>query len=331
MNRRVFLLGAAALAHAGVASAQNFAFAEAAAYSAARRGVSLLVMQRGRILFEDYPGDGAPDRGWELASGTKSFTGIMAAAAVQDGLMSFDERAADTLPEWRGDPRKSRITVYHLLSLCSGLRAGGIGRPPPYAEAIETPSAYEPGARFDYGPAPFQIFGEILRRKLRRDADPLAYLQRRVLSPIGAAPTQWRRGRDGMPLLPQGAHFTARAWAAFGQFVLEGGRGLIDPAALARCFAPSPANPGYGMSWWLLRPGLIPPTPGAGVAHFDAARVASLGEINMAAGAGDQRLYLMPAQGIVIVRQANRILRGMRARGEERWNDADFLRALFGG
>ena len=50
-------------------------------------------MQQGRIVFEDYPGAGGPTRGWELASGTKSFTSIIAAAAVQDGLLSLDERA----------------------------------------------------------------------------------------------------------------------------------------------------------------------------------------------------------------------------------------------
>jgi hypothetical protein len=45
----------------------------------------------------------------------------------------------------------------------------------------------------------------------------------------------------------------------------------------------------------------------------------------MAAGAGDQRLYILPRRDAIIVRQANQILRGMRARGDARWNDAEFL------
>ena len=84
------------------------------------------------------------------------------------------------------------------------------------------------------------------------------------------------------------------------------------------------------MSWWLLRPGLIPPGRMAGIA-FDAAMSERYGVIRMAAGAGDQRLYIAPGLALVVVRQANQILRGMFARGEARWSDAAFLASLLGG
>lgn len=329
MNRRTFLAATAALACARAAFAENAAlnFDAAAAYSRPRRGVSLLVMQRGRVVFEDYPSPGAADHGWELASGTKSFTGVMAAAAVKDGLLALDELAANTLTEWRSDPRKRRITIHQLLSLESGLEAGAIGRPPTYADAVDTPAQNEPGTTFAYGPAPFQIFGEIMRRKT--NADPLVYLTRRIFDPLRIAPTEWRRGSDGMPFMPQGAQFTARAWATFGDWVRNGGGDLVDRGALAQCFTPSHANPGYGMSWWLLRPGLIPPSPRSGV-EVDAAMSERYGMIRMAAGAGDQRLYIIPDLQLVVARQANEIIRSMFMRGQMRWSDADFLRALLG-
>lgn len=325
MNRRTFLAASAAACLAKPAFAEDVALHvnDAAVYSRPRRGVSLLIMHRGSIVFEDYPNSGAADRGWELASGTKSFTGVMAAAAMQDRLLHLDELAADTLPEWRSDPMKRRITIHQLLSLESGLQAGAIGRPPTYADAVGTPAHYEPGTKFEYGPAPFQIFGEIMRRKL--NGDPLVYLTRRVLDPLRIAPTQWRRGSDGMPFMPQGAAFTARDWATFGEWVRNGGRDLVDRRALAQCFAPSHANPGYGMSWWLLRPGLIPPGRMAGV-EVDAAMSERYGVIRMAAGAGDQRLYLVPDLDLVIARQA--MFRGMLF--GQRWSDADFLHALLG-
>jgi CubicO group peptidase (beta-lactamase class C family) len=327
MNRRTLLTATAALALAPSAFAEDIALHvnDAAAYSRPRRGVSLLVMHRGRIIFEDYPNAGAPDRGWELASGAKSFTGVMAAAAVKDGLLDLDEPAAETLPEWRSDPMKRRITVHQLLSLESGLQAGAIGRPPTYAAAINTPAQSEPGTTFAYGPAPFQIFGEIMRRKT--NADPLRYLTRRIFDPLHIAPTDWRRGADGMPFMPQGAHFTARDWARFGEWVRRGGGDLVDRAALAQCFVPSHANPGYGMSWWLLRPGLIPPGRMAGV-EVDAAMSERHGTIRMAAGAGDQRLYIVPDLDLIIARQADQIVRGMFARGQARWSDAEFLGRL---
>jgi len=98
---------------------------------------------------------------------------------------------------------------------------------------------------------------------------------------------------------------------------------------LAQCFNPSRANPGYGLSWWLLRRGLIPPGRGAGV-EVDPTLERRFGPVSMAAGAGDQRLYLIRDHGLVIARQATGILEALlgRARGP-RWNDSEFLRTLF--
>jgi CubicO group peptidase (beta-lactamase class C family) len=331
VSRRDAILGAAGWSLTRLASAGESGWRAAAAYSAQRRGVSMLVMQGGRVVFEDYPNEGGRERAWELASGTKSFTGVIAAAAVQDGLLALDEAAALTLPEWREDPRKSRITIHQLLSLDSGLRPAPIGRPPSYAEAIRAAAEAEPGARFAYGPGPFQIFGEIMRRKLsaaRSDPNPVSYLHARVLDPEKIAVSEWRSGRDGNPLMPQGAMLTARNWAAFGHWVMQGGRGRVDRAALEQCFVASAANPGYGMSWWLLRPGLIAPTSRM---RIDAPRdLAQRFDVRMAAGAGDQRLYLIPPADLIIARQASGILGAMLGLRGRRYSDEEFLRLALG-
>lgn len=301
-------------------------FAAAADYSAAAGGVSLLVLERGREVFRAHR-DGV-ERPLELASGTKSFSGVLAAALVQDGWLTLDERCADTLPEWRDDPVKAQATVRSLLQLGAGVASGPIGRPPTYAAAVAFP-AEAPGV-FRYGPTPFQVFGEIVRRKLvaaGRPDDVLAFLQRRLLTPAGVEVGGWTR-QAGQPNLPSGARLTATAWARFGQMVQDGGRGLVDPTALAACFAPSPANPGYGLTWWLPRPGLVPPGPRAGIDADAFARLGGL-EVRMAAGAGNQRLYLIPDRELVVVRQADGILEALRGRGPA-WSDVDFLTRLLG-
>jgi hypothetical protein len=48
-------------------------------------------------------------------------------------------------------------------------------------------------------------------------------------------------------------------------------------------------------------------------------------DVSMAAGAGNQRLYLVRRRGLVVVRQGTRILRNARGGG---WSDAEFLRLL---
>lgn len=333
MNRRAFLTtsaaAAACLATPANAQSLNLNFAGAAAYSAQRRGVSLVVLHSGERVFEDYPNEGGVERGWELASGAKSFTGVIAAAAIRDGLIrSWDEPCADTLSEWRTDNR-SRITLRDLLSLTSGIEGGPIARPPAYADAIAQPAGAAPGERFAYGPTPFQIFGEIMRRKL--DGDPLTYLQGRIFDPLQIQPTQWRRGSDGNPHMPSGAGLTARDWARFGLFVLREGEGRVDVGALRSCFEGTRANPGYGLSFWLWRDGLVAPGRSQAVS-IDPAITRRFGPISMAAGAGDQRLYLLPQVDIVIARQATGILRALRQRRDpDGFTDAGFMRALLGG
>jgi CubicO group peptidase (beta-lactamase class C family) len=330
LQRRT-LLAAAAASLAAPALAEAGRFAAAARYSAERRGVSLMVLREGRTLFEDYPNEGAPDRAFELASGTKSFCGPLLAAAASEGLLDPGEPCAAVLPEWRNDPRRSRITPLALLTLTGGF-AGGLLRPPGYTEAVAAPLASAPGERFAYGPIPFQIFGEMLRRRLsarRLPPDPVAYLQSRLLDRLSVRPGAWRRGRDGNPLLPQGAAFTARGWGAFGEAIrraeTEPQRGL-DAGVVAALFRGTRANPGYGLTWWLAEPGLIAPGRRQGLEGLPLDRLAAE-RIAFAAGAGHQRLYLLRARGVVVVRQASGIAAALAGRGPD-WNDAAFLGLL---
>ena len=339
-RRLLASLGAASLAGAFAGSAQakkivracpvTGPYAAAADYSAARRGVSMLVMRDGKTLLEDYPQPGGPLEAWELASGTKSFTGVMAAAAQSDGLLDIDEPASIALTEWRRDPRKSRITIRNLLSLNSGLKGpGAIGQPPGYLAALKAEARYEPGAKFEYGPVGFQAFGEIMKRKLAAahlPDDPSVWLQGRVLDRINVHPSGWRRGKDGNPFMPQGAQLTARDWARFGQWVMDGGQG-VDPHVFKALFESSATNPGYGLSWWLLRPGLIGPNPAAGIDGDAIGAVAKHEDIVMAAGAGDQRLYLLRERRLIVVRQANEIFRSMGPFAVK-WRDEDFLKLI---
>lgn len=323
-----------------IASADERAAAD---YNARLGGVSFLVMENGRTTFENYPNGGAPERAWELASGTKSFSGVLAAVAVKDGLLRLDERASDTLAEWRADGLKKDVTLRQILTLTSGLKPARVGKPPSYADAVNFPMLAEPGATFEYGPLNFQIFGEILRRKLQsfeggRFKTPLDYLQARIFDPLGMRPAQWNRDADGQPNLPSGADFTAREWAQFGEFVRLGGRHegrlLVDEQALAENFVGSDVNAGYGLTWWLNA------TPkDETLARSRTMREASdlfthprrhelPEDLFMAAGAGGQRLYVIPSRGLVVVRQYPKLFElGKRSRSRQ-FSDVELLLAL---
>ncbi|MDA7921554.1 beta-lactamase family protein [Verrucomicrobiales bacterium] len=290
---------------------------KAGAYSADRNGETFLVMSNGKVIYERYDGGWDFDRPHRLASGTKSFSAALLAAGAKDNLLSLDELVSDTISEWKKDEDLSTVTIRQLLNLSSGIHPGKVGTIPAYADTSEVNALSPPEEKFRYGPAAFQVFGELLTQKLKaRDdlnfADPLAYLEARVFEPIGLTHGLWRRDENGMPHLPSGAHLTAREWAKYGEFLRQGGswggKQLVDPEVLSEAVIRSKVNPDYGISFWLVEKGAnaigIPPW---GSGSF------------MAAGAGKQRLYILPQKGIVVVRQ-----------GESRkFDDGQFLNALF--
>ncbi len=341
MRLRVALL-AGALAVAPVAQAQALspACAAAAAYSDAHRGRAVLILKDGRPVCEAYgAGTGAEDA-HPLYSGTKTMAGAMAVLAAHDGLLDLDEPVSATLAEWRDGTDRQSVTIRHLLTLSSGIDSV-VGRPPDYAQAVELRPAAAPGTRFAYGPGPFQIFGEVMRRKLAArgvQADPAEWLVQRLLTPAGIRVGQWRRTPDGNPLLPQGLSLTARDWARFGEWVRRDGvidgKPSLAPQRLAAFHQPSPAFPGYGLTWWLPAKlqALAPDRMPRAVGRLDFAAAGALpDDLLMAAGAGDQRLYVSKRLGITVVRLAQLSLAdasAARAAGEG-WSDGAFLRLAF--
>src|SRR5205807_8066279 len=184
------------------------------------RGFSMLVMQNGKTIFEHYANGGSADSRCKIFSGTKSFWGIAALCTVRDGLIKLDDRVADTITEWKNDPRKSQITIRQLLSLTSGLDgASWLHRDSirdRNSEALRVALAAAPGSAFTYGPSHLQVFGELLRRKLN-GRNPSNYLQNKVLEPLGVRNVDFKKDARGNPLLASGFRLSTHEWARFGQ------------------------------------------------------------------------------------------------------------------
>lgn len=287
--------------------------AAAKTYNGNTGGVSLLVQVDGQVVCEDYRAGSSATAPHEIWSGTKSFSGILAAAAIEDGrIPSFDTVLADTLTEWQADPRKSQITLRQLLSLTGGMQADP-GYTPTYAQALEAPAQHDPGTFWEYGPVPYQSFGEYLRRRIAPDyPDPLAYLQARVLSPIGASYAGWTLGSDAMPLLPHGSQWTPSEWIKYGELVLHGGfwpptgEQVVAQHLLDEAYHGSSIKSDYGLTWWL-------PLPGSVKKPCDTV---------MAVGLGTQKLYVIRSLRLVAVRQTDQPWDGLN------FSDDTFLDTL---
>ncbi|MBC5829037.1 MAG: serine hydrolase [Candidatus Eremiobacteraeota bacterium] len=218
---------------------------------------ALVVAQNGTVVFEQYAEGFTAERSHALYSGAKSFWGVAAVAAQEDGLLFLDEPVAHTIASWRDDSAKSRVTLRQLLQLTSGIPFGGLGRAvPTFERALSSDVTAAPGTKFTYGGIPLQVFGAVLQRKLAgQHLSPHGSLKERILDPIGMRIDRWRTLADGSNPMPTGAFVTASEWLKFGALILQQGRwnngSLVGTQSLAACFQGSQANPKYGLGFWL--------------------------------------------------------------------------------
>jgi CubicO group peptidase (beta-lactamase class C family) len=312
--------------------------ARAAAYSEKNHGFSILVMQNGKTVFEHYANGGGAEMRCKIFSGTKSFWGMAALCAVRDGLIRLDDRVADTITEWKNDPRKSQITIRQLLNQTDGIE------PAPHlhsdsirdrdAMAIQLPLVASPGSAFTYGPSHLQIFNELLRQKLN-GRSTISYLSENVLSPLGLTSLEFKKDGRGNPLPASGFELSAQEWARFGELVLDRGnyhgKQVVPASLFGQAFSGSAANPSYGLTFWLNRQ-----APNAREIDYEkeldlkwqrarwggiCISRAAPPDMVVALGSNYQRLFIIPSMNALIVRQ------GMSAK----FSDAYFLRLVLGG
>jgi CubicO group peptidase (beta-lactamase class C family) len=300
----------------------------AAAYSASAGGTSFLAVQNGQTLLEQSAGE--PHK---IYSGTKAFWALAALAAAEDGLLSLDERVAETIPAWRADPRKARVTVRQLLDFSSGLDpVFSLHNNNPGDRdsiAIQAPMVATPGSAFIYGPSALQIFHAVLKEKLHGES-PTHYLERRVLHRLGLGSQRYLTDSAGNPLLAAGWLLSARQWAKLGEVALNGGAPIVTQGSMSQCWRGSGVNRAFSLGWWNNRqaPGgrefdiesmLIPrwqrQSWGGTVLCRDAPS-----DLVACIGSGYQRLYVIPSMNLVVVRHGS----------GNRFSDARFLRLLVG-
>src|SRR5207248_11504323 len=198
---------------------------------AARKTHTFLVVRNDKIVYEWY----APGHGPARPHGTASLAqalvgGLSLAVALTDGRVALDDPVAKFVPQWRGDPRKARITLRHLGSHTSGLDdahqdgvpheqlPGWMGdfwkrlAPPddPFTIARDkTPVLFEPGAKLQYSNPGIGMLTYAVTAALRGapQKDVRTLLRERVLRPVGVPDAEWSAGYgktftvDGLPLV----------------------------------------------------------------------------------------------------------------------------------
>ena len=309
----------------------------ASQYSAARRGLSFLVIQHGKTLWEDYPNGSSRGEPHKIFSGTKAFWNLAALKAQEDGLLDLDERVGDTIPSWREDSRRSRVTIRQLLDFTAGLdpmfHLHSDGLSDRDSMAVNARMVSSPGSDFLYGPSCLQVFHEILKHKLaRRGESPTHYLERKVLGPLDLGPQRYVADHSGNPLCASGFKLTAREWSRVGELLLNQGSPVISPTSYQNFRSGTSANRAFAFGLWnntnAARSGAREPDI-EDTLELDWQRENWHGvclcrdapsDLIASVGSGYQRLYVIPSMDLIIVRQGT----------NAKFSDGQFLRILLG-
>ncbi len=305
---------------------ENPAYERAVAYSAEHGGLALVVIEGDRVALAIGQNGHPVDEAHPLHGASESFWGPVAIAAETDGLLDLDEPVSSAIQEWDGIRWKDDMRVRHLLQYTSGLESGvwPLLREKPanhYERALALEMIAEPGERFQVGPSHLAVFGEFLRRRFAPEGfDALAFLEQRILEPIGLELAGWERDAAGNPDLANGARMTAYHWAKFGVLMRDRGRWqgevVLDEAGIEACLEPGDVQPRFGLTFWLN------PVDTRAADASEPSDGDRLGALAMAAGAGNQRLYVITGLNLVVARF-----------GEEdrEWRDPDFLDLIAAG
>jgi len=277
--------------------------------------VAVVVLHKGKLVGEGYaPGFGA-DTLLESWSMGKSLTSALIGRLVQDGLLTLDQPAPVAAWRHKDDPRRA-ITVRDLLQMSSGLQFAGHDQPRsawpgpvpdhiyPYMEAIDVfdfaisrPAEFPPQTIGRYRNCDPLVLGYIAKQIVTRQLgeDYLSWPQRTLFDRIGVRRQILETDLYGNFILSGFDYGTARNWARLGLLYLQdglfAGQRLLPEGWSRFVSTPAPAweQPVYGGQFWLNRTG----------------EWALPNDAYTMYGYGQQRVFIVPSEELVIVRMGH--------------------------
>lgn len=230
----------------------------------------VLVLQDGRVRFEEYGLGLAPADRWTSFSVAKSFTATLLGAAVRDGkIASLDDPVTRYLPGLAGSAYDG-VTVRQLATMTSGVKWNeGYTNPASDvavmnrfvaeygAEAIveqmkRLPREAPPGEKWVYKTGETNLLGLLVERAVGM---PLAvYAKDKLVDPAGLeGGLFWMSQPGGGSIGGCCLSLRLRDYARVGQFALEGGGQVVPAGWFAEATRPQVqlgGGFGYGYQWW---------------------------------------------------------------------------------
>jgi CubicO group peptidase (beta-lactamase class C family) len=225
---------------------------------------SLVVSRDGQTVAEASVKPYGLDQLHPLFSLTKSFTSTAVGFAVQEGLLSLDDKLVSFFPERQDmitDEKMRDVTVRHLLTMSTGHKQEPDiwpDSPDPPGHFLRTELAYEPGSVWLYNSAASGMLGYIVEKVSGMSME--AYLRPRLFDPLGIAEWVWDKYPDDTCIGGYGLNLRTRDVLKFGNFMLYEGKQLLCKHWVNEATSKQilqPGNPGqddtvgYGFQFWM--------------------------------------------------------------------------------
>lgn len=232
---------------------------------------AVMVLQDGKVRLERYGLGYGPAGRWTSFSVAKSFTSTLAGAAVKDGyIKSVEDPIVRYLPELKGSAYDG-VSIRQVLTMTSGVKwnedytdpnsdvvlsgkaPAGPGQDPVLAYMSKLPREAPPGTKWVYKTGETNLIGVLVSHATHKTlAD---YLSEKVWRPYGMEQdAAWITSPTGQEFGGFGLSVALHDYARMGQFILEGGHGVLPSDWLAKATTKqadigAPGH-GYGYQWW---------------------------------------------------------------------------------
>ena len=171
----------------------------------------LMVLQNGKVIYEEYSTGFGPDFKHVLWSASKTFTATAIGFARQDGLLDVNDKVVsffgdDILPEERSE-WLDNLTIHHLLCMSACLKETLDGRMRNgedfdwVKDALSKGFNFEPGSRFFYNSVDSHILSAIVTKVTGKTDNLKSYIQ-----------TYYNENPDFVYLLLVGEHMNLPAY-----------------------------------------------------------------------------------------------------------------------
>jgi len=230
---------------------------------------SLLISQRGELVFEEYYNGKNRTQPANLKSASKSVISALVGIAIDQGLIDNVQQDIGNFfpeyPEQMGDQSKQQITIEDLLTMQSGLETtsnrnyGKWVLSDNWVEFIlNQPMVAPAGERMIYSTGSTHLLSAILSKVSGMDTK--SYAQENLAAPLGFSLAYWSKDPQGIYFGGNDMEMTPRNMLSFGRLYLD--QGVRDGQQVIssdwvndshQAHATSPRGQGrfYGYGWWI--------------------------------------------------------------------------------